>query len=227
MNKSDLLKSIAEKGYDVGFGAKKHFATYDIVEKSPGLISFVAMAFGVFSLVVNGLSNELTSAIFIILGVVGLYINFYDHQKQDYASAGTELTKLYNDLKVLYLKVKALDDSEDCISYQEEFSNLEERLYDNCINKQILFSNWYAHYKFFWEHQIEWVDEQKKFTFWRDKIPLSLILSVVLAVIIVIFSFSPLMNKACSFSGVPSVSDLPIEPEPEPEPKPESEPAAN
>ena len=97
MNKRDLLRSIADKGYDVGFGAKKHYATFDIVEKAPGLISFIAMAFGVFSLVVDGLSTELTSAIFIVLGVVGLYIGFYDHQKQDYASSGTELTKLYND----------------------------------------------------------------------------------------------------------------------------------
>ena len=47
MNKLDLLKSIAEKGYDVGFGAKKHFATYDIIEKTPGLISFSSMAFGI------------------------------------------------------------------------------------------------------------------------------------------------------------------------------------
>lgn len=213
MNKSDLLKSIADKGYDVGFGAKKHFATYDIVEKTPGLISFTAMAFGIFALVVDGLSTELTSAIFIILGVVGLYINFYNHQKQDYASAGTELTKLYNDLKAFYLRVKALDDSADCISYQEEFSELEQRLYDNCINKQILFSNWYAHYKFFWEYQIEWVDEQKNFTFWRDKIPLSLMVGVVVAIIIAVFSFSPLMNKACSFFGASSAWNSTIETE--------------
>ena len=35
MDKNTLLKMIAETGYNVGFGAKKHFATYDIVEKAP------------------------------------------------------------------------------------------------------------------------------------------------------------------------------------------------
>jgi hypothetical protein len=45
-----------------------------------------------------------------------------------------------------------------------------------------------THYKFFWQHQIEWIDEQKQFTFWRDKVPLSLSLTlagVVAALIIV------------------------------------------
>ena len=32
MDKDDLLKHIAETGYNVGFGAKLHFATYDIVD---------------------------------------------------------------------------------------------------------------------------------------------------------------------------------------------------
>ena len=57
MNKSDLLKSIAEKGYDIGFGAKKHFATYDIIEKTPGLISFISTAVGVYALVIKSLSG--------------------------------------------------------------------------------------------------------------------------------------------------------------------------
>ena len=30
MTKEVLLKRIAESAYNVGFGAKKHFATYDI-----------------------------------------------------------------------------------------------------------------------------------------------------------------------------------------------------
>ncbi|MEC6126925.1 MULTISPECIES: hypothetical protein [Acinetobacter] len=56
------------------------------------------------------------------------------------------------------------------------------------MSKQILFSNWYAHYKFFWEHQISWMDEQLKFRFIRDKIPLSLIFILSVFVIgIVLF----------------------------------------
>ncbi|MDE9553040.1 SLATT domain-containing protein [Xenorhabdus bovienii] len=187
MHKNELLKSIAEKGYDVGFGAKKHFATYDIIEKAPGLISFLSMAFGIFALVVKGLSTEVTSATFIILGIIGLYISFYDHKKKDYEQAGVKLTQLFNELKALYLKVKGVNEAEDCSNYQNTLSEIEKRYYEACISKQIFFSNWYAHYKFFWEHQIRWVDEQLKFSFFRDKIPLSFTIWLVIIVTSICF----------------------------------------
>lgn len=190
MKKSDLLKSIAEKGYDVGFGAKKHFATYDIIEKAPGLIGFSSMAFGIFSLVIKGLSTEQTSATFIVLGMIGLYISFYDHKKAAYEQSGVALTKIYNELKFLYFKVKSLDEGADFSDLQEEFSEIEGRYYSECLSKQILFSNWYAHYKFYWEHQIDWVNEQLKFNFFRDKVPLSLWLTIIIIVIGLVTSIS-------------------------------------
>ncbi|ELI5435638.1 SLATT domain-containing protein [Vibrio parahaemolyticus] len=197
MKKSDLLKSIAEKGYDVGFGAKKHFATYDIIEKAPGLIGFSSMAFGIFSLVIKGLSTELTSATFIVLGVIGLYISLYDHKKAAYEQSGVALTKIYNELKSLYFKVKSLEEGADFSDLQEEFSEIEGRYYSECISKQILFSNWYAHYKFYWEHQIDWVNEQLKFNFFRDKIPLSLWLTIIIIVIGLVTSISDIGTFIC------------------------------
>ncbi|EHK0044882.1 SLATT domain-containing protein [Vibrio parahaemolyticus] len=197
MKKSDLLKSIAEKGYDVGFGAKKHFATYDIIEKAPGLIGFSSMAFGIFSLVIKGLSTEQTSATFIVLGVIGLYISLYDHKKAAYEQSGVALTKIYNELKSLYFKVKSLEEGADFSDLQEEFSEIEGRYYSECISKQILFSNWYAHYKFYWEHQIDWVNEQLKFNFFRDKIPLSLWLTIIIIVIGLVTSISDIGTFIC------------------------------
>ena len=44
MDKDRLLRLIAEKGYDVLFGVKKTFATYDIVSKGPGWIGFLSLA---------------------------------------------------------------------------------------------------------------------------------------------------------------------------------------
>ncbi len=41
MSQVALLKNIAETGYNVGFGGRKHWATYDIVEKVPGFIGFL------------------------------------------------------------------------------------------------------------------------------------------------------------------------------------------
>lgn len=92
MNKDDLLKHIAETAYNVGFGAKKHFSTFDIVSKAPGVISFISLAFGIYALVIDSLNTKLISATLIIIGVIGLYISFYDSKKNDYAENGRELT---------------------------------------------------------------------------------------------------------------------------------------
>jgi hypothetical protein len=197
VKKNDLLRSVAEKGYDVGFGAKKHFATYDIVEKAPGFISFLSLAFGILALAVDDISNKLVSSVFIILGVVGLYVSLNDSKKKEYAEAGICMTKLYYRLKALYFKVKAMDESEDNTGYQDELSRIEDEFYLISISKQVMFSNWYAHYKFFWEFQIDWVAEQKQFRFFRDKIPLSMLLFVVFVVFFAGVYFSDIASYAC------------------------------
>lgn len=200
MKKSDLLKSIAEKGYDVGFGAKKHFATYDIIEKAPGFISFLSMAFGIFALAVKNLSTELTSATFIVLGVIGLYISLYDHKKLSYEQSGVALTKIYNELKSLYFKAKNLEDDSDFSDIEREFSDIEGRYYPECISKQILFSNWYAHYKFYWEHQMGWVNEQLNFNFFRDKVPLSLWFTILIVITGLAWLFFDITSVVCNIS---------------------------
>lgn len=74
MNKQELLKYIAIAGYDVGFGAKKHFATFDIIEKGPGWLGFVSLVGGIYGLFVPFWSLTHVSAVFVIFGVVSLYI---------------------------------------------------------------------------------------------------------------------------------------------------------
>src|ERR1035437_3257855 len=106
MTKQDLLKRIADTAYNVGFGAKKHFATYDITAKVPGFIGFVSTAVGVFGLVFDLLSTKTLSAAFIVLGIMGISITLYDHKKEKYAEAGTKLTQIFNRLKALYFNVK-------------------------------------------------------------------------------------------------------------------------
>jgi hypothetical protein len=175
MEKEDLLKQIADAAYNVGFGAKKHFATYDMVEKAPGLIAFSSMAVGIFGLVIDILSTKSLSAAFLVLGIAGFYIERYNADKDKYAEKGSDLTQLFNALKTLYYKVKS-SDVENLSQDGEELKRILDCYYKSCIHKQILFSDWYAHYKFFWQHQIDWIDEQKHFKFWRDKVPLSLTL---------------------------------------------------
>ena len=83
MKRDDLLKCIAETGYNVGFGAKKNLATYDLVDKLPGSISFVSIAFGIYSLVFDALSTKFLSATFTLVGVIGLYVIMYDAKKMN------------------------------------------------------------------------------------------------------------------------------------------------
>lgn len=81
MNKQDLLKSIADTAYNVGFGAKKHFATYDMVEKIPGFIGFISMSVGIFALYIDMLSTKTVSACLAVFGVIGMYVTVYNAEK--------------------------------------------------------------------------------------------------------------------------------------------------
>lgn len=181
------MKCIAERAYDVGFGAKRHFATFDIIEKVPGLIGFSSIAFGILALVFNDLSTQLASATFIILGVMNLYINFYSHNKLAYEETGKSLTELYNKLKSLYFDTKDAKTADQVADFHTELQEIEKKYIPLSISKQIAFSNWFAHYKFFWESQIGWIDDQIQFKFWRDKIPLSLTLMLVAGTALISF----------------------------------------
>ena len=187
MDKQSTLRYIAETGYNVGFGAKKHFATFDIVDKVPGIIGFLSMAVGVFALIVPVLSTQHVSATLIVFGILALYVSFYNPHKQKYDQAGRELTEIFNNLKAMYFSVKSNEDS-IAESTEASIKELEERFDSASISKQILFSDWYAHYKFFWQHQIDWIDEEIEFSFLRDKVPLTLtITAVLLALIAIVF----------------------------------------
>lgn len=197
MTKDDLLKAIAETGYNVGFGAKKHFATYDLVEKVPGWISFLSMVFGIYALAFDGLSTKFLSATFVVLGVVGLYVSFYNNEKADYEKRAVKLTQIFNQLKTLYFNTKS-EQGQDLSTYISEHQRLETEYYSNCLTKQILFSDWYAHYKFFWQHQIEWIDEQKKFSFLRDKVPLSFSVAFISAIVFTFLYRFEVLSSLCS-----------------------------
>jgi hypothetical protein len=172
MTKDDLLKDIAETGYNVGFGAKRHFATYDITQKVPSVIGFVSIAIGIFGLFIESLTAKWLSASLIVLGVLAICISVYDQRKEKYAEVGSKLTSLFNRLRTLYYNVKSATNSQ-LPALAAELTAIQTEVGELAMCDQILGSNWFAHYKFFWEHQIEWVDEQKKFRFWRDKIPLT------------------------------------------------------
>ena len=182
MSRDDLLKLIAEKAYDIGFGAKKHMATYDIVVKVPGAIRLFSITVGIYSLAIDGISSEFLSASLVVLGIISLYISFYDSQKDKYESVGVKLIQLFNELKKLYFQTKEADD-EALTEIVKSVSKIENQYYEVSISKQILFSDWYTHYKFFWQYQIGWVNEQKQFKLFRDKVPPTFLLAVLVSLL--------------------------------------------
>jgi hypothetical protein len=187
MTKEDLLKQIAESAYNIGFGAKKSFATFDIVDKIPGILNFCALAIGILALVIDELNIKIVSASLIIFGVIGIYISKYDDKKDDYATSGSKITEMFNELKSLYHLVKAKSDDTNFNEDISKMKEIEDKFYSITIPKQILFSDWYAHYKFFWQWatHIKWLETELKLTFWENKIPLSFI--VFIGVVLLIF----------------------------------------
>lgn len=192
MTKDDLLKQIAESAYNIGFGAKKHFATYDMIEKIPGVLNFFALAIGIFALIMDWLNTKTISASLTIFGIIGIYISKYDDTKDDYSNTGSKITELFNELKSLYYSVK---DKPDDTNFNDDISKLKEienKFYSISITKQIFLSDWYAHYKFFWQWatHIKWLESELGLTFWKNKIPLSFVLFlfavIILAVIFLI-----------------------------------------
>lgn len=78
MKRESLLTLIAETGYNVGYGAKKHFATYDIIEKIPGWIALFSIAAGVFALFVPALEAKWVAASFLVISVASGSILLYE-----------------------------------------------------------------------------------------------------------------------------------------------------
>ena len=148
MNQESLLRVIADTGYNAGFGAKKHFASYDMIEKLPGLIGLLSISVGVLALVKPDLSTHDISASVLVLGVIGLYISQHSSDKNDFSKAGVELTGIFDQLKILYHKVK-VKTGDDFSQELHQLEKLQEAYSAQSMPNQLVLSDWYAHYKFF------------------------------------------------------------------------------
>ena len=71
------------------------------------------------------------------------------------------------------VKVKS-SDKNDFTDEVNEMNGIMEEYYSNVISKQVFMSQWFAHFKFFYEMQIDWIEDQIKFKFLKDKVPNSL-----------------------------------------------------
>lgn len=181
MQRENLLKLIAETAYNAGYGAKKHFATYDIIEKLPGWVALLSAAAAILALFIPAFEAKWVSATFIIISIGAGNILLYDRDKTKYIEVGTALTERFHELRVLYHEVKSQPDGTDLSDHAKRHVAIQAAVLKTNVAKQIFLSDWYAHYKFFWQQQTGWVDEQLNFTLFRDKLPLSFTAAVILA----------------------------------------------
>jgi len=187
VNKELLLKDIAESGYNIGYAAKKHLATYDIVEKAPGWISILSFAFGVLALVVPQLNNNILAAFLLVVAYAVFYFNSYQDGRLEYSKVGSRLTTIFTTLRSLFYEVKSRDDATAFDDLEARYRELLNESQSIGISKQIFLSDWYAHYKFFWQAERSWLEEKRPFTFWRDKVPLSATVTGIAVILAVIF----------------------------------------
>jgi hypothetical protein len=182
MTQDALLKLIAESGYNIGYAAKKHLATFDMVEKVPGWIGLISLGVGIYALIFPSLEQKPLSAAFILIGVASMFINFYTAGKDQYAQVGGSLTQKFHELRVLYQLVKSQPAGTNMAPFIATHEQIQTSALQLGIPKQIFLSDWYAHYKFFWQSQTGWMDEQLHFKLVRDKLPLSFTILAVAAV---------------------------------------------
>lgn len=195
MKNQALKEHIAETAYNVGYSAKLHFASFEMFEKLPGIISFISLAFGIYALGYIELSNRFTSTTLIVLGIVGVYISLKSNNDEDYEKKGIILTNLFYELKHLMSEAKKGDSDIDRLS--EKLKSIEGRCNQNCASSHIMFAPWLAHYKFFWEQQIGWIEEYRKFSFWRDKIPLTFWVFCILIIVVIAIRYTNIVTDFC------------------------------
>ncbi len=190
MKKETMLKKIAQKGYDVSYAANLNFATYDIVTKIPSVVSFLSIAIGIFGLVFESFRVVGVSVCILLLGIVSLYIERFTSNVDDYCKRGSSDTELLYRLKNLYFKIKDSDDTNSDFTEEEKEYEEIEKVYNNTSSaKQILFANWFAHFKMFIEKDYKWMDEQLHFGWWKDKTPGSLKATIIVLLVIGVVLF--------------------------------------
>lgn len=186
--RDDFLDQLANFGYNVGFGAKKNFASFDMINTIPSMVTLASIVIGIMSLVFDSFAARHIAAYVTISGVVGVYIETFRSRSEQFVKAGISLTGTFNKISNLYHKAASARSEEDMDAVEKEYLLLQETYQSQSSPNQVPFSDWYAHYKFFWQGQIGWIDERKKFRLFRDKIPLSSVVTIMATGFILIYS---------------------------------------
>lgn len=170
--KKDLLLKIALKGYTIGYAANLNFATYDMVKKLPGIISFMSIVVGVFGLVWTEFTTKIISVGVLVLGISSIYIERFTPNIESYCKRGSKNTEQLNSLRNLYSKVKQLDENSNFQIMESEYEQIEK--------------------------DISWMNDEIHFKLWKDKIPQTAKVCFVILIVTVIIYYcfaAPVLNQ--------------------------------
>ncbi|MFD6442802.1 SLATT domain-containing protein [Peribacillus sp. NPDC060186] len=200
MDKEYLLKELANNGHSVGLGAKKHFASYDIIQIFPGYISMIGLLIGVCQLAYQEANyTKGISTILIMASILALTISTRA-DKESYNQVGKNLTKTFNKLRVLYYKVKKSPQPMFTTEVKEMRDLLKDLKFKN-RSQQIFGSDSWAHYKFFssYKEEIDWIKEQKNFK-WKDKVPKSFLWFVFICLLVAVWLYFTFYKGGCNIN---------------------------
>jgi hypothetical protein len=196
-----LQSDIASAAYSIGFGAKAHFATMEIATKAPGWISFLSLAIGVFALIIPALTAPALAATLIVVGVIPLYLTYYQDRLSDYDARAKDLLKKFYDLQDLCARAEIADGAE-LSSIRAQMVGVRREAKEVASYRQIFLSGWLAHLKFWGQAESAWVERYRdpKITFLKDKVPRSLLVLLITLVIVTAVMFA--WRGACPASWV-------------------------
>ena len=132
--REDLLKRIAERGFEVGYAANLNFATHDIADKVPVVISFVSMAIGILALVAPVFQLTGVAVCLTLLGILTLYVEKYP--AHEYGERGKHTLSMLYALEALYYKVKEKGPSADLLGDVKELRGIEDQFVDSTCPRQ-------------------------------------------------------------------------------------------
>ncbi|MCC4222604.1 SLATT domain-containing protein [Vibrio campbellii] len=233
MTEQTIKKQVAREYYNVLYSAKLHFASFDICEKLPTIISVISLSFGVLGLAFAEFNSKALAALLLIIGIIGIILKPRELQKEQYEATGISLTDISKKLEHIYCEVD-IQDTNSVAKARADLAQVqaEHRAVD--IMPPVLLSSWYAHYKVFSEHNSDWMSTELDLGF-NDKVPLSLRAVVIGAIVAALLWLNPfcITSKTWAWVSEPCVGCWQEQPAPEsqsalvkdatPEPNPDSE----
>ena len=195
MDKDGLQSMVARIAYNTGFGAYKHFYTYSLLTKTPGWIGLTTALIGLIQLAGYGVGYEKPISITLLfLGMVIWSMAAQYQNRESYNEVGKELNSLFHQLMEIYFKSQSCSDDE-LLKLNKEVNEINQKLQDISITKQVMFSDLLAHYGFFYKADIQWLEAARGFGFWQDKVPANVkVFSFLVILVVIIWSLVKYFN---------------------------------